>query len=51
MTATLTNLIDNDYGLNVFCDSCRRCVGLEVEPLTERYGGEMPLPKVGARAL
>lgn len=50
MTATLANLVANDNDLRVFCNSCVRCVDLDVDALVERYGGAMPLPEIGRRS-
>jgi hypothetical protein len=50
MTATLANLIANDNGLRVFCNSCMRCVDLDVQALVGRYGGAMELPEIGRRS-
>lgn len=50
MTATLANLVANDNDLRVFCNSCVRCVDLDVNALVERYGGAMPLPEIGRRS-
>jgi hypothetical protein len=50
MTATLDNLIANDNGLRVFCNSCVRCVDLDVGALVQRYGAKMPLPEKGRRS-
>ena len=48
--ATLSNLIANDNGLRVFCNSCYRCRDLDVEKLVGIYGRGMELPEIGKRA-
>ena len=50
LPATLDNLISNNCGLRVFCDSCVRCVDLDVTDLLDRYGKSMSLPEIGARS-
>ena len=49
-TATLNDLVQNDHGLRVFCDRCRRCAELDVPFLVSRYGTGMALPEVSRRA-
>jgi len=49
MIATLDNLVVNDNGLRLFCNSCVRCVDLEVNALVERYGAAISLPEIGRR--
>ena len=43
-TVTLDNLICNNHGLRVFCDSCVRWVNLDVTDLLDRYDKSMSLP-------
>ena len=50
MTATLNNLIANDNGLRVLCDTCSRVADMDVPKLIHAYGGAMTLPEIGRRA-
>ncbi len=50
MTATLASLVDNNYGLRVFCHACGHCADLDVNALVSRHGDTMPLPEIGDRA-
>lgn len=50
MSAKLANLIENDYGLNVFCGTCGRCVSVDVSVLAVKVGETMLLPEIGRRS-
>lgn len=48
--ATLSNVIQNDNDLRVFCDNCRRCRNLDVHALAKILGSDIPVPEIGRRA-
>lgn len=36
MTASLANRIEDDHGLRVFCDACRRVADIDVEAIAAK---------------
>ena len=49
MSATLHSLIENGYGLRVFCSKCQHCAELDVAALAERCDGDTTLHEIGRR--
>jgi hypothetical protein len=50
MTAVLATLTQNNYGLRVFCDACKRVAEVDVKAAAERCGTAITLPEIGRRA-
>jgi len=46
----LTNLIQNNNELRIFCNGCGRCHDLDVHALAKTLGPEMAVPAIGRRA-
>jgi hypothetical protein len=50
MTAALATLTQNNYGLRVFCNACKRVAEVDVKVVAERCGRAITLPEIDRRA-
>ena len=50
MNVPLSNVLENNNGLRIFCHYCMRCWDLNVDLLSKRYGKNVSLTDIANRA-